>query len=106
MKRILCAALLAAFVVPAMPEPVEAGVISRACNKSDRKAASRRMCRCMQQVADQSLSRNDQKLAATFFKDPHKAQEIRQSDRRSHERFWLRYKDFGSVFAASCGHLN
>ncbi|MDO6658904.1 hypothetical protein Q4550_23925, partial [Anaerobacillus sp. 1_MG-2023] len=62
-------------------------------------------CRCIQNVADQNLTRRDQKMAASFFSDPHKAQEIRQSDNRSHEDFWKRYSEFGGVVAASCSHL-
>lgn len=106
MKHVLVALLLAAVTLPAVPHMAEAGPMKRACLKSDRKAASRRMCRCMQQVADRELRSSDQKLAASFFKDPHKAQEIRQSDRLSHERFWKRYKEFSTTFAATCGHLN
>jgi len=53
-------------------------------------------------VANSELSRTDQKLAAGFFKDPHKAQVMRQSDRRSHEKFWLRYKDYGQTAASVC----
>ena len=104
-RPFILAVLMAAFVLPFVPTKSEAGVLSRACMRSDRKAATRPMCNCIQQVANQNLSRADQRLAATFFKDPHKAQEIRQSDLRSHEKFWLRYKDFGVVVAASCGHL-
>ncbi|PSL18148.1 hypothetical protein [Shimia abyssi] len=105
MIKYLSAALVAVLINPLFATALEAGVMTRACMQSDREAASRRMCRCIQQVADQNLSRADQKLAASFFKDPHKAQKIRQSDSNSHERFWLRYKEFGSVVAASCGHL-
>ena len=106
MKHALIALMLATITLPATPQVVEAGALKRACLKSDRQAASRRMCRCMQQVADRELRRSDQKLAASFFKDPHKAQEIRQSDNLSHERFWKRYKEFSTVFATNCGHLN
>ncbi|MDV4145248.1 MULTISPECIES: hypothetical protein [Shimia] len=106
MKHVLVALMLAAITVPAVPTPADAGTLRRACLKSDRSAASRRMCRCMQQVADRALPRGDQRLAASFFDDPHRAQEIRQSDRLSHERFWKRYKEFSATFAASCGHLN
>lgn len=73
----------------------QAGPIERACIKSDRQAASRSLCGCIQQVADITLDRRDQKLAATFFRDPHRAQEVRQSDRQSHEVFWKKYKAFG-----------
>ena len=80
-----------------------AGAISNACMKTDRKAANRALCGCIQQVADQSLSRSDQRRAAKFFKDPHSAQEIRQSSNRSDEAFWLRYKAFGERAGALCG---
>ncbi|MEP3347836.1 MAG: hypothetical protein ABJN34_02390 [Litoreibacter sp.] len=76
--------------------------IERACLKSDRKAVSRSLCNCVQQVADLTLDSGDQRLAATFFKDPHRAQVIRQSDNRSHEKFWKRYKEFGSNAASYC----
>jgi hypothetical protein len=93
---VLVAALAAA------PLPVFAGPMERACNKSERRASNRSLCNCIQQVADFKLSNKDQRLAASFFKDPHKAQAIRQSDSRSHEAFWQRYKDFASVAGASC----
>ncbi|SHJ32114.1 hypothetical protein SAMN05444000_10764 [Shimia gijangensis] len=105
MKTIFSALLVAILLLHAAPAPAVAGTLSNACMKSDRKAKSRKLCRCLQNVANQNLSRRDQKLAASFFKDPHKAQEIRQSDNRSNEKFWKRYKEFGSVFAASCSHL-
>ncbi|TRD21550.1 hypothetical protein [Palleronia caenipelagi] len=79
-----------------------AGTIERACEKSERGSASPRLCDCIQQVADATLSRKDQKLAATFFKDPHKAQEVRQSDNRRHEVFWKKYKKFGSAAQSYC----
>ena len=80
-----------------------AGLIERACMKSDRQAASRALCGCIQDVADATLTSGDQKLAAKFFKDPHMAQEIRQSDRSSHERFWKKYKAFGQTAETYCG---
>lgn len=79
-----------------------AGTIERACLKADRKAASRSLCGCIQDAADLTLDRGDQKLAATFFADPHRAQEIRQSDRSSHESFWKRYKQFGQTAEVYC----
>ncbi len=72
MKHLLIALMLAAVTLPATPNIVEAGTLRRACLKSDRQAASRRMCRCMQQVADRKLRRSDQKLAASFSKTPTK----------------------------------
>lgn len=82
--------------------PLTAGVIERACNKMDRKAATRSTCSCVQQVADQKLSYTDQRKAAKFFKDPHLAQETRQSDNAATERFWLRYKAFGTSAGQIC----
>ncbi|WP_299351850.1 hypothetical protein [uncultured Shimia sp.] len=105
MKTVFCAILMAGLMVSIAPAPAAAGTMSNACMKSDRKAKSRKLCRCMQQVADRELSRRDQKLAASFFKDPQKAQDTRQSDKRSQEQFWKRYKAFGNTFAASCSHL-
>ncbi|CUI67566.1 hypothetical protein [Cognatishimia activa] len=102
MRHLIGGALLAMMILPFDVSPADAGPISSACRKSDREAATRRMCNCLQSVANGELSRSDQKLAASFFKDPHKAQEIRQSDRRSHEKFWLRYKDYGQTAAALC----
>lgn len=96
---------MAVILVSMTPAPVDAGTMSRACMNSDRKAKSRQMCNCMQSVANKKLSRRDQATAAKFFKDPHKAQVIRQSDKRSDEQFWKRYKEYGQVFAASCKHL-
>ena len=81
---------------------VEANVIRNACLKADRQAADRALCGCIQTAADQTLTRRDQKLASSFFEDPHKAQEIRQSDRRSHEKFWKRYKVFRDQAEAIC----
>lgn len=96
MKTILmtCAAVFIA-------APLYAGTIERACNKSPRNA-SRTTCSCIQQVADVQLSRGDQKQAAKFFSDPQLAQDTRQSDNPSKERFWLRYKAFGLNAAEQC----
>ena len=85
-----------------VPTVAEAGPIDRPCMASNRKQKSWALCRCFQDVANQTLSRADQRRAAKFFQDPHKAQEIRQSDSRTHERFWLRYKEFGATAAALC----
>ncbi len=70
------------------------GPVSAACNRSPRKGANARLCGCAQAVANRRLNDGDQRLAATFFVDPQLAQDIRQSDRASHEAFWKRYKDF------------
>ncbi|KMK68291.1 hypothetical protein [Puniceibacterium sp. IMCC21224] len=78
------------------------GPISKACLASDRKARNSQLCGCIQTVANRELSRSDQKMAVSFYKDPHKAQEVRQSDRGSHELFWKRYKSYSTQAEASC----
>jgi len=102
MRNLISSALLAAMLLPLGSFSVEAGPISAACKQSDRKAATRSMCNCLQSVANGELSRADQRRAASFFKDPHQAQVTRQSDRRSDEKFWLRYKEYGQTAKALC----
>ncbi|MEL7211632.1 MAG: hypothetical protein AAGK92_03150 [Pseudomonadota bacterium] len=102
MKYLTILAALVALSTPVFATFAEAGPITRACMQSDRKAASRSLCNCIQKAANTHLSRGDQRLAASFFKDPHKAQEIRQSDRRSHETFWKKYRAFGSTAETYC----
>jgi hypothetical protein len=79
-----------------------AGPIESACLRSDRQAASRSLCGCIQNVADAVLSYGDQRRAAGFFSNPQKAQDVRQSDRSSDEAFWLRYKAFGENAESYC----
>jgi len=80
--------------------------IKNACLKAGREAASRSLCTCIQDVANKSLKSREQRLAASFFKNPHKAQVIRQSDRKSHEVFWQKYKIFGAAAEEECGNQN
>ncbi|WP_435530793.1 hypothetical protein [Pseudotabrizicola formosa] len=79
-----------------------AGPIERACNSSDRKAASRAVCACVQQVADMTLRGGDQRKAAAFFKDPDRAQKVRMSKSDTDNDFWRRYKAFGQQAEAYC----
>lgn len=83
--------------------PASAKQIERACARSDRSAATPQLCGCIQRVADQILNRSDQRLAARFFADPQRAQDIRQSDSSTHAAFWKRYRAFGSTAANVCG---
>jgi hypothetical protein len=71
--------------------------------QTGRKGATRDRCGCVQAVANKSLSSSDQRLGASFFADPHKAQEIRQSTSNSHSEFWNRWKAFGDEAAKICG---
>ncbi|MEL7182675.1 MAG: hypothetical protein AAFY65_04415 [Pseudomonadota bacterium] len=78
------------------------GPIYSACLRADRRAADRSLCGCVQASADATLSGGEQSRAVRFFRDPHRAQEIRQSDRASDERFWQRYKKFVAAAERSC----
>ncbi len=50
-----------------------------------------------------TLNPRDQKLAASFYRDPSKAQDIRQSQRPGHAQFWQRYKIYLETAQAICG---
>jgi hypothetical protein len=79
----------------------QAGQIQQACMASGRTASSA-LCVCIQSVANQTLSRSEQRKVAKFFSDPHRAQEVRQSDRASDERLWTRYRQFGAAAQNYC----
>lgn len=76
------------------------GPIDSACIRSSRADAM--LCACIQQVANITLSRADQRLAATFFRDPGKAQDVRQSASTRHRDFWARYTTFGQTAEQVC----
>lgn len=102
LRPVLVAAALIASATIFSPTQADAGRIESACSASERAEGNRALCGCIQRIADQLLTRTDQRLAASFFKDPHRAQEIRQSDKSSDERFWLRYKQFGDQAQRYC----
>lgn len=85
-----------------LPSASMAGTIENACMRSDRAAASRAICGCIQQVADMTLRGNDQRKAAKLFQDPEQAQRIRMSTSGSDNEFWARYKNFGETAQAYC----
>ena len=94
--------VLAAAVAVMLPALANAGVIERACLGSDRQAANRSLCGCIQQVADMTLQGGDQRRAAAFFKDPEKANATWQSQSAADDAFWDRYKNFGATAQAYC----
>ncbi|MDS9466128.1 hypothetical protein RGQ15_00860 [Paracoccus sp. MBLB3053] len=79
-----------------------AGPIDSACIKSDRRARSSQLCGCIQQVADMTLSRSDQRRAARFFRDAEEAQAVRMSKSNADNAFWSRYKNFAATAEAYC----
>ena len=88
---------------PIAPQPLFAGFIGAAvAHKSGRAAANRSLCRCIQGVADATLTRGDQRRAARFFRDPHQAQEVRMSKSAADNAFWARYRAFGDMAETYC----
>lgn len=102
MKKPVVVAMSAAVVYAVLTSFAVAGPIESACMRSDRKAANRSLCNCIQQVADQTLSRRDQSRAASFFKSPEKAHKTWMSKSKSDDAFWDRYKSFGAQAEAFC----
>jgi len=97
---------VATIVLVALSQPVIADGIEEACIASERANSDRQLCQCIQKAADLTLSDRDQRLAATFFENPHRSQEIRQSDSRRNEAFWERYKNFGETAEALCSDIS
>ena len=102
MSKILIGAGFAALSLMCMAGVASAGPIEGACLKSNRSAANRTLCSCIQQVADITLGGSDQRLAATFFKDPDRAQKVRMSQSDKDDAFWARYVTFGQQAQLAC----
>ncbi|APX90263.1 hypothetical protein BV394_11450 [Brevirhabdus pacifica] len=101
MRHAVLTAFILALTIP-VALPADAGPIERACLSGGRKSANRALCGCIQRVADSTLSWSEQRRAAKFFSDPHKAQETRQSSNRKDEQFWRTYKSFGRTAESYC----
>jgi hypothetical protein len=97
--KLISAALLIAFLAPAA---AVAGPVETACNRSDRQQSSRALCRCIDSVASDTLTRSEQRRAARFFTDPDEAQRVRMSPTRGDNEFWARYRAFGAAAQRSC----
>jgi len=102
MKTPIIAAALLALALPLAPAPIAAGAIESACLSSGRASATRALCDCIDRVADQTLTRSDQRQAARFFRDPQRAQDVRMSKSDRDNEFWDRYRNFASTAEARC----
>ena len=102
MRKTLIAATFVAITLPFVPTALEARAIESACNRSDRAGASRGLCACVQQIANQHLTRGDQRQAARFFSDPDRAQAVRVSRVERDRAFWQRYRTFADAAEARC----
>ena len=85
------------------PVPVAAGPINNACLASGREARSRRLCGCIQSVANQTLTASEQRRAASFYSDPQLAQAVRASDTAANDRFWEVYAAYAERAERVCG---
>ena len=100
--------IAAAAALLMMAAPVQAqmlglgGSIESACNSSDRANNNRALCRCIDRVARDHLTRSEQRRAARFFRDPQMAQDIRMSRDAGDREFWRNYRAFGAAAEAAC----
>lgn len=101
--RITLTAIAAAFALaaPLGVTPAQAGAIDSAC-RGGQRAGSAALCGCIQQVANQTLSRADQRRAAGFFRDADRAHDARYSKTRADDAFWDRYQRFVSTAQRYC----
>lgn len=102
MKHSLFAAVFLALVAPLIPTAASASAVETACLRSDRPQATRALCRCIGSVANQMLTRSEQRRAAAFFRDPQLAQDVRMSKSQRDNAFWARYRAFGDQAEAAC----
>ncbi|MGI9368589.1 MAG: hypothetical protein ACR2O2_07095 [Ruegeria sp.] len=102
MKNFILIALGCAMLTAAVPQTADASQIKRACLASDRSAATRDRCSCIQRVADNILTRSDQKTVAKWFTDPHQAQVLKMSKSAQDDALWDRYQAFGQTAQAVC----
>lgn len=102
MMKTVLGATAVALAITVVAGMAQAGPIGNACLKSDRKAATRSLCGCIQQVADASLRGSDQRRIAGFMADPQKAQDVKMSKSDSDDAFWDRYKIFSEQAQMVC----
>ncbi len=94
--------LVLALITLTIAGAVQAGPIEKACLSSGRDAADRKMCNCIQGVADQMLEGSDQRRAAKFFSNPELAAKTMLSDTARDDAFWKRWERFGETATIYC----
>lgn len=94
--------LFASSLIMASATAALAGPIENACIDSPRAKGDRALCSCIQQAAERTLSRSEQRRAARFFKDPDEAQQVRMSKSDRDNEFWANYRNFGELAEAYC----
>ncbi|WP_375229021.1 hypothetical protein [Roseobacter sp. S98] len=78
------------------------GLISNACLKDDRRAASPARCGCVQAVANRTLTPSEKRRGAAFFGDPDRVQAMKVSDSPDNERFWEHWSRFADQAELLC----
>jgi hypothetical protein len=102
-KRFLILPVLALAVAGVLaPVAATANPIERACLQSGRSAANPALCACIGSAAQRTLTSRQMRDGVRFFRDPQRAQEVRQSDRRSDEEMWTAWRNFGQTAEAMC----
>lgn len=101
MKHLVLAFALGGIAVAPL-SATAGGMIETACLRSDRPAANRALCGCLQKVANAVLSASQQKRGASFFTDPNKAQEVKASQRPADDAFWARWELFAETSVKHC----
>jgi hypothetical protein len=94
--------VFAVFALSLVAGSAGAQTVRSACLKSEKGRGQSQLCGCIQNVADRTLTKSDQRRVAAFFTDPDRAQRVRQSGNKSDEKFWDRYQVFGSTAEAFC----
>ncbi|TMV09750.1 hypothetical protein FGK63_01385 [Ruegeria sediminis] len=104
MRQFLTIALCASTLAVANPSAILAstGDIKRACMATNRPEATRQRCGCIQDVANNALSRKEQRTIAKWFRDPHQAQTVKMSKTARDDQLWDRYEAFGQLAQAVC----
>jgi hypothetical protein len=78
------------------------GTIESACLRSDRPAANRVLCACLQQVADAVLSPGEQRKGARFFADAELSQLAKVSQSATDKTFWEKWEVFSATAVKYC----
>ena len=84
-----------------LPLAAAAGPTQQACLQSDRSPGPK-ACLCVQQIADQTLSPQEQSLAAGIIVQPDLLETYLSDDRPGVRGFVDRYREWGARAASSC----
>ncbi|MFZ1661881.1 MAG: hypothetical protein WAT77_07955 [Paracoccaceae bacterium] len=92
----------AALAVMAGANGAHAGeAIEAACLRTGGSALSE-LCSCIQDAADLTLGQGEQRRAATFFRNPDRAQVYQTSTKQADQEFWSRYLTFTQQAQTFC----